>query len=450
LNVDGSYAGSSGNDSLTIAGTVTGNGSFAFDDGDDTLTLNDGADLSAFNGTLDGGAHSTGDRVVLNNAGAMAFNAANIVNFEFLQKDNAGEATLTGNLGFSGGTLLNAGTLTVAGSLTTPTVAMGDDTTLNVDGVLQGAGGTAAAITGSGGVNTVAITGTAVASGDLGGGNDVLDVAGTLDTDGSTFALGDGDDDFVVHDGTTVIGTIDGGAGLDSRVYDINGNAEFGALLNFEGVTKRGAGTLNISGPGATDLQSVEVEGGTLNIGPAGSIIATAGSVLNTVVASGATLNVEGSYGCGAGADTMTVAGAISGSGTVDLCGGADTLTLQDGAVLANIVSGGADIDTVVLDNAAAMTFDGGNTINFEVLQKDNVGVATLTGNATYTGGTLLNGGTLTVAGSLTTPTLAMADDTTLNVGGALQNAGGHRQRRRQHGERRRHRTGQWRSGRRQ
>ncbi|MDR6842178.1 autotransporter-associated beta strand repeat-containing protein [Pseudoxanthomonas sacheonensis] len=425
LNVDGSYTGSTGGDTLTVAGTVTGNGDIALGNGDDTLTLNDGADLSGFGGTLDGGAHSGGDRVVLNNAGAMNFNAANIVNFEFLQKDGVGEATLTGNMSFSGGTQINGGTLIVGGALTTPALGMADGTALNVDGMLQGGLGGAATITGSAGVNTVTVTGVAIAQGDLGAGNDVLDITGTLATNGGTFALGDGDDDFVVHDGTIVNGTIDGGAGLDSRVYDINANAEFGALLNFEGVTKRGTGTLNISGPGATDLQSVEVEGGTLNVGPAGSIIATAGSTLNTVVASGATLNVDGSFGCGAGADTMTVAGTVSGSGTVDLCSGTDTLTLQDGAVLANIVSGGADIDTVVLDNAAAMTFDGGNTINFEVLQKDNVGVATLTGNATYTGGTLLNGGTLTVAGSLTTPTLAMADDTTLNVGGALQNAGG-------------------------
>ncbi len=421
LNVGGSYAGSTGNDSLTIAGTVTGNGGIAFDNGDDTLTLNDGADLSAFNGTLDGGAHSTGDRVVLNNASAMNFHAANISNFEFLQKDNTGEATLTCNMSFSGGTLLNNGTLTVAGDFTTPSLAMTDNTALNVGGMLQGAGGTAADITGSSGLNTVTITGTATASGDLGAGNDVLDVAGTLDTNGGTFALGDGDDDFIVHDGTIVAGTIDGGAGLDSRVYDIAGTAEFGALLSFEGVTKRGTGTLNISGPSATDLQSVEVEGGTLNIGAAGSVVASAGTTLTTVVASGATLNVEGNFGCGAGNDTMTVAGTVSGAGTIGMCGGDDTLTLQDGATLANIIDGGADTDTVVLDTATAMSFNGANATNFEVLQKDNVGEATLTGSANFSGGTLLNGGTLTVEGDLTTPTLALADNTTLNVAGTVQ-----------------------------
>jgi fibronectin-binding autotransporter adhesin len=425
LNVDGRYTGSAGNDTLTVAGAVSGSGNIALGDGDDTLTLNDGADLSGLAGVLDGGAHGGGDRVVLNNAGAMTFDAGNVTNFEFLQKDSAGEATLTGTSTFTGGTALNGGVLTVAGNLLTPTVTMADGTTFNVEGTLQGAiGGVPATITGSAGVNTVVVSGVAAMTGDLGAGSDVLDVVGTLDTAGGTFALGDGDDDFVVHDGTTVTGTIDGGAGLDSRVYDINGTAEFGALLNFEGVTKRGSGTLNISGPGATDLQSVEVEGGTLNVGAAGNVVATTGTTLNTIVASGATLNVEGSFGCGDLADTMTVAGTVSGAGTVSMCGGDDTLTLQDGASLANTIDGGADTDTVVLDTATAMSFDAARTTNFEVLQKDGAGVATLTGTSTYTGGTRLNGGTLAVAGELITPTVALADGTTLDVDGSLHGAG--------------------------
>ncbi|WP_223621909.1 hypothetical protein, partial [Lysobacter sp. ESA13C] len=121
--------------------------------------------------------------------------------------------------------------------------------------------------------------------------------------------LGDGDDSFVVHDGTTVLGTIDGGAGLDTRVYDINLSANLGSLASFEGVTKTGTGMLNVTGPGATDLQEVSVLGGTLNIGPAGSVVATAGSTLATVVGAGATLNVDGSFGCGAANDTMSVSG---------------------------------------------------------------------------------------------------------------------------------------------
>ncbi|MGN7920332.1 autotransporter domain-containing protein, partial [Lysobacter sp. 22409] len=349
--------------------------------------------------------------------------AGNTVNFEFLQKDNAGIATLTGTQSFSGGTTLNGGELAVAGALSTPTVAMNDDTTLTVDGSLDAGAGIAAAITGSVGVNTVTINGSALANGNLGAGEDVLDVVGTLDTLGGTFALGDGDDSFVVHDGTTVLGTIDGGAGLDTRVYDIDLTADLGALVNFEGVTKTGTGTLNIIGPSATDLQEVSVLGGTLNIGPAGSVVATAGSTLATVVGAGATLNVDGSFGCGAANDTMSVSGTVSGSGSIDLCGGEDVLTLGDGAALNAVISGGGhgSGDTVVLDNANAFSFDAGNTINFEFLQKDNAGEVTLTGIQSFSGGTTLNGGILSVAGTLQTPTLAMADGTTLAIDGRVQ-----------------------------
>ncbi|MGR4867942.1 autotransporter-associated beta strand repeat-containing protein [Variovorax sp. LARHSF232] len=428
LNVDGNYSGSSGNDTMTIAGAVRGAGAIALGDGDDVVTLHDGADLSGLRGSLDGGAHSGGDTVVLDNAAALSFGAGTVSNFEFLTKTHTGTATLVGTQSFSGGTVLNGGTLTVAGTLETPTVAMSDNTVLNVDNVLSGGGGVAAVITGSSGVNTVNVRGgLLVARGDLGDGADLLDVGSTLDTGGGVFALGAGDDSFVVHDGTVVNGTVDGGAGLDTRVYDINLAADLGALVNFEGVTKTGTGVLNITGPGATALQEVRVLGGTLNIGPAGSVAAIAGSPLDTVVAAGATLHVDGSYGCGDGNDTMRVAGTVSGTGTIDMCGGEDVLTLQDGAVLAATISGGGhgSGDTVVLDTAGAFSFDATRTTNFEILRKENMGEATLTGAQQYTGGTVLNGGTLTIAGQLGTPTVTMADNTVLNVGGVLQSIGG-------------------------
>ncbi|MCL1635850.1 autotransporter-associated beta strand repeat-containing protein [Luteimonas sp. SX5] len=549
LNVDGSFGCGAGNDSMTVSGTVSGSGTIDLCDGDDTLTLNDGAALAT---AVSGGAGSS-DTVLLNNAGALAFDASSTTDFEILQKDNTGIAALTGTLSFVGGTTVNGGVLDVDGTLETPTVALADDAVLNVDGTVQAAGGTAAAITGSAGTNTISVTGTLLATGDLGDGNDVLDVAGTLDTMGGTFALGDGDDtltihdgtaiigtvtagagndtfnadiatsadlgavqafetlsktgvgvlnvngptssdfntvnvlagtlnvaaggsvtaqtttvaagstllvggsysgttgddfldvagtldmgggafllgdgddNFVVHDGTVVLGTVDGGAGLDTRAYDINTVADLGALANFEAVTKTGTGVLNINGPGATDLQEVSVLGGTLNVGPGGSVVATAGSALNTLVATGATLNVEGSYGCGDGNDTMAVSGTVSGSGTIDLCGGEDVLTLNDGAALNNVISGGGHGtgDTVVLNNADALSFDAGNTINFEFLQKDNTGEAILTGTQSFVGGATVNGGVLTVDGTLETPTVALADDTVLNIDGALQAIGG-------------------------
>lgn len=426
LNVDGGYNGSAGDDTMTVAGALAGSGTIAFGDGDDVLTLRDGADLGGFAGILDGGAEGVGDTVVLDNTQALTFGAGTVTNFEYLTKTGSGVATLVGSQSFSGGTTLAGGELVVEGGLSTPSVAMGDDTTLSVTGMLDAGGATPTTITGSTGANTVNITGTALAAGDLGDGVDTLDVVGTLDTVSSVFALGDGDDNFVVHDGTTVLGTVDGGAGLDTRVYDINLAADLGALTNFEGVTKTGTGVLNITGPGTTSLQEVSVLGGTLNIAAGGNVAATAGASLDTLVAAGATLNVDGGFGCGDSADRMTVAGTVSGAGTIDMCGGDDTLTLQDGAVLAATVSGGGHGagDTVVLDNAGTLTFDASRTINFESLRKDNAGEAMLVGSQGFVGGTAINGGELTVVGQLETPTVSLADDTVLNVEGTVQSAG--------------------------
>ncbi|WP_206860571.1 autotransporter-associated beta strand repeat-containing protein [Lysobacter changpingensis] len=550
LNVDGSYGCGAANDTMTVAGTVAGSGTIDLCDGDDTLTLQDGVVLA---NAISGGQGS-GDTLVLDSASALTLDAGNTADFERLRKDNTGTGTLTSSQSFIGGTAITGGTLDVDGALQTPSVTLADGATLNVDGAVDGGAGTAASISGSAGDNTVAVGvgGMLLANGDLGAGSDVLDVAGTLDTDGGVFALGDGDDaftihdgtvvlgtvdggagldtfnpdidtsadlgalnnfeiltktgigvlningpgqsdfvevnvlegmldvtaggsvvarnttvaagatlavdgsfsgtadadlldvagtldlgggaftlgdgddNFVVHDGTVVLGTVDGGAGLDTRTYDINLIADIGALGNFEGVTKTGTGTLNINGPSATDLQEVQVLGGTLDIGPAGSVVAIAGGPLNTVVGAGATLNVEGRYGCGAGADMMTVSGTVSGSGTIDLCTGDDTLILNDGAVLATVIDGNDPTasDTVILNNANALSFDAANTINFEHLQKDNTGEATLVGAQSFTGGTTLNGGTLSVAGRLETPTVAVADVTVLKIDGTLD-AGG-------------------------
>lgn len=425
LDVDGSYTGSGNSDSFILSGTVSGAGTIDLGGGDDTLTLNDGALLAA---VISGGAHDAGDTVVLNNASALLFDAGNTINFEFLQKNNLGSATSIGTRIFSGGTAINGGTLDVDGGLGTPTLTMADDTVLNIDGSLQATVGTAAVITGSSGVNAVTVGGTLFANADMGDGNDVLDVAGTLDTDGGTFFLGTGDDNFVVHDGS-VVGTVDGGTGFDTRTYNINASATLGSLLTFEGVTKTGTGVLNVTGPGVTDLQAVQVLGSTLNVQAGASVVATIGESLNTLVASGATLNVDGEFGCGDLDDTLDVSGTLSGSGTINLCGGDDTLILNDGASisgLANPIDGSTHNggDRVILNNASVFIFDASDTINFEFLQKDNSGIATLTGAHGFTG-VHLNGGTLDVDGALETSTLSMADNTLLNVDGSLQAGGG-------------------------
>jgi fibronectin-binding autotransporter adhesin len=414
-----------GSDVLSVSGTLdTGSSRLNLGDGDDLLTLNDGAVLLGQG--VDAGNATTNDRLVLNNALGLTFDAAKTVGFESLRKQNSGTATMTGNQSFSAGTTLAAGALVVSGNLTTPTVTLGDNTVLTVDGTLQAVGATTSTITGSAGANSVIINGSVLASGDLGDGNDVLDVAGVHDTGGGVFALGDGDDTLTIHDGTTILGTISAGAGTDTFNTNLALSADLGAVQGFETLSKTGVGTLNITGPMSSDFTTVNVLQGTVDVTAGGSVAAALGNSLTTLVATGARLNVDGNYGCGAGDDAMTVAGTVSGSGVIDLCAGNDTLTLNDGAVLTNTISGGAGaVDVLRLNNANALSFNLGNITNFELLQKDNLGEATLLGNQNFSAGTLLNGGTLVVMGLIDTPTVVMADDTTLKVGGTLGAAGG-------------------------
>ncbi|MBM0105007.1 autotransporter-associated beta strand repeat-containing protein [Steroidobacter sp. S1-65] len=420
LNVDGSYAGSAGNDTFTLAGTLTGAGTTHLGDGDDLLTIRDGASLGM---VIDAGNDVGGDRVVLDNAAALDFDAANVAGFEHLEKQNTGTAILTGTHTYDS-TTVAGGTLDVIDMLATDTAALADNTILNVDGTMQGASGAQAVITGSTGVNTVTVSAGAMvaATGDLGDGSDVLDVGGTLDAGGGAFNLGAGDDTFIIRDNTTVNGTVVGGAGNDTRVYDITTVANVGALQEFEGLTKRNSGTLNINGPAPTDLLEVAVEGGTLNIALAASVT----GVRTTTVDAGATLNVDGTYAGSAGDDTFTVAGTVGGAGSIDLADGDDVLTLQDGAVLNIAVNGGNAVggDRVVLDNASDFTFDGANVAGFEQLVKQNTGTATLAGAHAYDS-TAIGSGTLDVDGTLETATMTLADDGTLNIDGTVQASGG-------------------------
>lgn len=430
LNVDGHYGGSSGNDTVTVAGAISGSGDIALGDGDDRVTLNEGANLSGLTGSLDGGAGPGTDLLQLNNATALSVGDA-VRNFEALQKDNVGVATLTGTQAFSQGATINAGTLAVDGTLDTPVINMSntsDTTTLQVNGVVEAAGGSTV-LTGSAGVNVVQVSSGAVlrATGDLGAGNDTLDVAGTLDAGATgSMTLGDGDDTFVVRDGTTVIGTVVGGAGVDTRVYDLAGTASVGALTEFEGLTKRGLGTLSLSGPAASELVNTVVENGMLDIQAGSSVVAQAGSSLNADVWNGATLNVDGSWTGSALTDRLDIAGRLSGSGQVQLADGDDVLVLHDGTDLSgllNAVDGGAHTpagDAVVLDVAASFTLDGAKIVNFEHLEKQNLGTATLIGAQTWNDVTVAGGtlalGTGSTATTFEADTLTLADDTALLV----------------------------------
>ena len=56
MTVDGAYAGTTGDDTFTVSGTVDGAGTIDLLAGDDVLTINDGGDISGLANPLDGGA----------------------------------------------------------------------------------------------------------------------------------------------------------------------------------------------------------------------------------------------------------------------------------------------------------------------------------------------------------------------------------------------------------
>ncbi|HEU5137468.1 MAG TPA: autotransporter-associated beta strand repeat-containing protein [Steroidobacteraceae bacterium] len=420
LQVDGSYLGTAGNDTMTVAGTVSGSGSVDLGLGDDVLTLDDGAVIAA---SVGGGGQTIADRIVLNTAASFTLDDASLTGFELLSKQGAGLATLTGNQSYTAANV-DAGTLAVSGTLNSPTIAIADAGTLLVLGTAQGAPASAATITGSAGANTVNVVSGATlrATGDLGDGADLLDVAGVLDTGSGTLSLGDGDDTFTIHDGTVVSGTVVGGSGINTFATDIAGAANLGAVSGFQSLVKTGAGALNINGPAASQFSTVAANAGTINVAAAGSIT----GVTNTQIASGATLDVAGSYAGSAGVDTFSISGTLTGAGTVDLDAGDDVVWLNDGAVLGAVIGAGSQTiaDAVVLNNAAGYTLAAASVVGFEQLTKQNTGTATLTGAHGYSAGTRIDAGSLLVTGTLVSPSVALADNSMLEVTGTMQAAG--------------------------
>src|SRR5690606_28687664 len=265
LHVDGAYAGTAGDDVFTVAGTVSGAGSVDLGDGDDVLTVVDTASWGPTT-TLEGGG-GAGDRVVLDASGTLSFDGAVVAGFEQLEKVGSGTAVLTGVHSYQG-TTIDAGALEVGGTLDTATLALADGTTLRVTGTLQGAGGAEAAVAGSAGAETVSVADGATlrATGSRGDGDDILDLAGTLDPGG-------GNDTFVVHNTTEVIGTLDAGDGDD--ILSVNVDDGFVVPLDsttgFESLGKSGLGTLELNG--ASSFAEVRIQQGMLDVTSSGSVV---------------------------------------------------------------------------------------------------------------------------------------------------------------------------------
>ncbi|RVA85796.1 autotransporter-associated beta strand repeat-containing protein, partial [Mesorhizobium sp. M7A.F.Ca.CA.004.02.1.1] len=157
-----------------------------------------------------------------------------------------------------GATRIDAGVLQVNGGLTTPTIALNGTGTLTVNGTVGAAAGGFSTLAGDGGASTITIAagGTLRGNGNLGAGNDTVNVSGTLNTGAAQLNLGAGNDTLVLNDTAVISGAgVDAGTGGETGVGDtLQVVAAAGRTLdaanvsNFESLSKQGAGALTLTG----------------------------------------------------------------------------------------------------------------------------------------------------------------------------------------------------------
>ncbi|MGL4315480.1 MAG: autotransporter-associated beta strand repeat-containing protein [Pseudomonas sp.] len=393
LQVDGSFTGSAGADSLDVSGNISGSGAIDLAGGDDSLLLDDGADLTELASALDAGAGN--DSLLADITGSARLGA--VTGFETLDKQGSGLLGIYASspLLFEQ-VLVNAGTLLVASgsSLDAQSLRVASGATLQVDGSVSG----------------------------------VLELSGSLVGTGGV-SLGAGDDVLTLHDGADLTGLglgLDGGAGNDTLLLDSAAGLSVSGtqLSGFELLTKQGGGIASLSG--SSSFNFLQVDAGTLALVAGGSL----SGVQDAQITSGATLQIDGAYSGSSGVDSLEVSGNLTGSGTLDLGAGADSLILRDGADLSGLestINGGADSDSLLLDNAAGLSFSGTQLSGFELLTKQGGGIASLSGSSSFNflqvdAGTLA----LVAGGSLAgVQDAQIASGATLQVDGAYSGSSG-------------------------
>ena len=163
-----------------------------------------------------------------------------------------------------------------------------------------------------------------------------------LDGDVAAVALGGGDDSLTLTLPTlTAAGVYDGGAGLDTLVFNASGPITLaGTIAGFESVTLPG----------------------------------NALTVTGTLGRAGETLNL------GSAAQSLTIGNGATLAGTVDLGDGDDSFRLASGGTRAGTVIGGAGNDTAIVETTSAVTLANGALIGFEQFATQGSGLLTLVG----------------------------------------------------------------------
>jgi autotransporter-associated beta strand protein len=336
--------------------------------------------------------NSTGNTTV---SGIIATGAGTLV------KNGLGTLTLSGANSYTGGTTINAGIVNIQNATALGTTAAG--TTVAAGATLQVQGNITVAaealnVTGTGAVGqngaVVNVSGTNVLSGavTLGGNTTIASDAGTQTYSNAAAITGSNTELTVTGAGnTTVSGIIDLGSG---------------------GVTKNGLGILTLSGANIYDGVTA-ITAGIVN---AQNNTALGSTVGNTVISTGATLQLQGNITTPEAISLIGVGASGQSGALVNVSGNnsvTTTLSLTGATTMASL-AGLLTVDTSVgpaISGTSNLTFTGaGNTTIADAIAtgvgatvtKTGTGTLTLSGTNTYTGATTVQAGTLAIGANNT------------------------------------------------
>jgi fibronectin-binding autotransporter adhesin len=385
----------------SFSGGVVGGGTLQLD-GATPFVLASGGAISAGALLIDAGA-----TLDLTTGGALAGTIS-----------GAGTLQLDGTMAYS---IANGATLSIGGLTVDAGVA------LSGAGTITGAVSDAGSITASGGTLVLgSITGAGQLAANVGA---VLDLvgggtlaqqafgAGSLQLDGTTpytlqntagFSVGT----LLVDSGVTLsgTGTISSAVTDSGTIAATGGTLALSGPLTGAGALQIGAGALLQLSAGGTLAEPITGTSGTLELGGTftqgslalslGALIIDAGASLSTTGSLASMITDNGTLIAGSG--TLTVAGALTGAGTLSAVSGAVLDLIHGGALLPSITG----LGTVKLDGTTPYTLVAGETVSVANLAVD-AGV-TLSGAGSVTSaisdlGTIAaSGGTLALAGPMT------------------------------------------------
>ncbi|WP_461526414.1 beta strand repeat-containing protein [Prosthecobacter sp.] len=232
-----------------------------------------------------------------------------------------------------------------------------------------------------------------------------------------------------------------GNGEIQGQIGGTTGNAA--TVVNLQ-IIKSETGTWTLSGANTYLLQTL-VNAGILNIRNSSALGAvmtneTVPSAANagTVVASGATLQLQNNISVGAEALTLSGTGAAGQNGALvnvsgtNSYGGALTFGTANVAISSDSGSLALTSTTAIVGGTRSLTLTGAGSGSLAAamdttvsgLTKNGTGTWTLSGASSYTGATAVNAGTLNVTGSLGNTAVTVANGATLagssTLGGSL------------------------------